>query len=88
MVTCKLEATVVVAIAAGLANDGAAIDMNAAEAKAGEVKAVAAAPPEAVVADVAQPASKELADKAPSGNMGALAKNLSAPRRESCDKSE
>lgn len=37
---------------------------------------------EAIVPDVAQPASQELADIAPSGSSGALAKNWSAWRRE------
>ena len=72
MVTCRLEATAVVAMAAGFASEGAAIDVNAAEANAPAMGAAA------VVPDVAQPASKELTDMAPSGSMGALARNLSA----------
>jgi hypothetical protein len=65
------------------------MDVKVADAKALEAKAaVAAVLPEAVLTEVAQPASKELVDKAPSGNIGALAKNLSARRRENCDKSE
>lgn len=48
--------------------------LNEAEAKAAD----GAAAPLATPADVAQPAINELTDMAPSGNMGALAKNLSA----------
>jgi len=71
MVTCRLEATVVVAMAAGLASVGAAMDVNAADANTPAIGAPA-------VPVVAQPASSELTDMAPSGNMGALARNLSA----------
>lgn len=60
------------------------MDVKVAEAKALELNAeMADAAP--LDAEVAQPASKELADKTPSGSMGALAKNLSASRREGFD---
>jgi len=54
--------------------------LNATEAKGDAESAPVAAAP--FPAELAQPASKEPADKAPKGNMGALAKNLSAWRRE------
>jgi hypothetical protein len=63
----------VVDIAAGLASDGAAIPANAAEAK----PAPDMAPP-----GVAQPLINALEANAPKGNMGAVARNLSAERRE------
>ena len=73
-VTCRLDATVVVAMAAGLAKLGAAMEVNTADAKgAADCAAVLA-----VVAEVAQPATSELTDSAPKGNMGALARNLRA----------
>ncbi|MFT6591429.1 MAG: hypothetical protein ACJA2P_002283 [Rhodoferax sp.] len=70
-----MEATVVVAMAAGLAKPGAAIPINWAEAK-GDAKLTE----EAV--GLAQPASKELTDRAPKGSMGAAASIFSAARRE------
>jgi hypothetical protein len=73
--TCRLDATVVLAIAAGSASAGAAIEVKRAEANAA-VTLDAAAPP------LAQADSIELAAKVPSGNMGALASKLSARRRE------
>jgi hypothetical protein len=49
------------------------------EVKAADAKGAAdGAAVVAVVAEVAQPATSELTDSAPKGNMGALARNLRA----------
>lgn len=63
----------VVAIAAGLDSAGAAMPANAAEAKAA---------PDMLPAVVAQPPNMAPEANAPKGSMGAVAKNLSAERRE------
>ena len=70
-----------VAMAAGSAKVGAAMPVKLAETKAAvdiDAELVAAAG----IPVVEQPASNEFADNAPSGNIGAVAKNLSALRRE------
>lgn len=62
----------VVAIAAGLASEGAAMAPKAAEAN-GALELAATV--------VAQPPNKVLEAKVPKGSMGAVARNLSAERR-------
>ena len=76
-VTCRLDPTVVVAMAAGLARLGAAMDVNTADEK-GAADCAAVVALVAVVAEVAQPPTNALTDMAPKGSMGALARNLSA----------
>jgi hypothetical protein len=65
-------------MAAGLLRPGADIEVKLAEANG---LAFSALP-----ADVAQPDTSEPTEKAPSGNMGTVARNLSAWRREDSGK--
>jgi hypothetical protein len=66
-------------MAAGLARLGAAMDVN--ETVPG-IDATEAAADMPMALEAAQPATSELTDMAPSGNRGALARNLMAWRRE------
>ena len=69
------DATLVVAIAAGFAREGAPIDVKLLDRKLADADA-AGLPP------AAQPASSELVASAPRGNIGALASIFSTWRRE------
>jgi len=78
MLNCKPDATVVVAMAAGLARLGAGMAVKAAEANAPD----AAAEPVPVAVVEAQPDSSEPTENAPNGSMGAAAIIFRAERRE------
>lgn len=78
MLICKLEATVVVAMAAGLARPGASIAAKDADANAPN-EALEAAPGAAVEA---QPDRSEPTEAAPNGNIGAAAIIFKTERRE------
>ena len=78
MLNCRLDATVVVAMAAGLASVGAGMAAKAADAKAPDE----AAEPVPVAAVEAQPGSSAPTENAPSGSMGAAAIIFRAERRE------